>query len=66
VRNAELLHAKDLLATLPRALPVIVLTAHDDRNLRDKALRLGAFAFLTKPFRASELVETIKKALGSS
>src|SRR6185369_1295287 len=39
----------ELLATLPRALPVIMLTAHDDRSLRDTAMSLGAFAFLTKP-----------------
>ncbi len=38
-----------------RTLPVILLTAHDDAEVRDDALELGASDFLTKPFSVREL-----------
>lgn len=36
-------------------LPVVLLTAHGDADLRDEALELGASDFLTKPFSVREL-----------
>ena len=49
-------------AKLPAAAatPVIVLTTQDEAELRDKALALGAKAFLVKPFKKEELIATIK------
>ncbi len=38
-----------------RTLPVILLTAHGDAEVRDDALELGASDFLTKPFSVREL-----------
>src|SRR5690554_3220640 len=46
------------------ALPVIILTAHGTIPDAVSATREGAFAFLTKPFDSSELLETIAEATG--
>jgi DNA-binding response OmpR family regulator len=40
-------------------IPVLVLTAHADAASRDKARNGGANAFMTKPFRPSDLRSTI-------
>jgi two-component system chemotaxis response regulator CheY len=42
------------------AIPVIVLTTQDEAELRDKALALGAKAFLVKPFKKEDLVATLR------
>jgi DNA-binding NtrC family response regulator len=47
-------------------VPVIIVTGHPDRRSTDEALRLGAFAYLTKPVNAQELTTTIDRALRSS
>src|SRR5262245_31696298 len=44
------------LKTLEKPVPVVMLTAHDDADLRRQALSLGARAFLTKPLDASQLL----------
>ena len=46
------------------ACPVILVTAHDTPALRDEAARLGAAAYLPKPFAASELLGAIAGATG--
>jgi FixJ family two-component response regulator len=43
-------------------LPVILITAHDDDEVRQQALRDGAIAFLVKPFDGGELLEYIARA----
>lgn len=45
------------------ALPVIFMTAHDDDNIRERALRDGAVAFMVKPFDGGELLELIARAV---
>jgi DNA-binding NarL/FixJ family response regulator len=50
-----------LLAALP-STRVIVLSAYDDPTLRSEADRAGAFAYLPKGCRASEIVEVIARA----
>src|SRR5258706_12623065 len=45
-------------------LPVMILTAYADENSAAEALRLGAYAFITKPFNNAEILELIKKSLG--
>jgi FixJ family two-component response regulator len=43
-------------------LPVILITAHDDDEVRQRVLRDGAVAFLVKPFDAGDLLEHIARA----
>jgi FixJ family two-component response regulator len=43
-------------------LPVILITAHDDDDVRRRALRDGAVAFLVKPFDGGDLLEHIVRA----
>jgi len=45
-----------------RELPVILITAHDDDNVRQQALRDGAVAFLLKPFDGGDLLEHVARA----
>lgn len=40
-------------------VPIIVLTARTDYDTRDKALDAGADAFMNKPLRPLELLETV-------
>jgi FixJ family two-component response regulator len=43
-------------------LPVILITAHDDEDVRRQALHDGAVAFLVKPFDVGELLEHVARA----
>ncbi|MEI9952900.1 MAG: response regulator [Pseudomonadota bacterium] len=45
-------------------LPVIVMTAHDDDDVRERALLDGAVAFLVKPFDGGELLDHVGRATG--
>ena len=45
-----------------RQLPVIFITAHDDDDVRQQALRDGAVAFLVKPFDGGDLLEHVARA----
>jgi FixJ family two-component response regulator len=44
-------------------LPVIFISAHNNAEIRQKALDEGAVAFLYKPFDAAHLLEVIRAAL---
>ena len=44
-------------------LPVIFMTAHDDDDIRQRAQRDGAAAFMVKPFDGGELLEHIARAV---
>jgi len=44
-------------------VPVIFVTAHDDRTARNSALDAGASNFFLKPFAASDLLGAIQTAL---
>jgi CheY-like chemotaxis protein len=46
------------------AMPIIFITAHDDRVVRAQALAAGAVAFLLKPFTDALLIRTLDAALG--
>jgi FixJ family two-component response regulator len=48
-----------------RALPIIVITAHDAPETREQCLAAGASAFLRKPLEEHELLDTITAALGA-
>jgi FixJ family two-component response regulator len=43
-------------------LPVILITAHDDADVRQQALREGALAFLVKPYDGGDLLEQVARA----
>jgi FixJ family two-component response regulator len=49
-----------------RQLPVILITAHDDQDIREQALRDGAVAFLVKPFDGGDLLEHVARATSYS
>lgn len=46
-----------------RALPIVFITAHDDVGIRERALALGAFAFLRKPFNDELFAKTVRGAV---
>jgi two-component system chemotaxis response regulator CheY len=45
------------------ATPIIFITASENPVLRERAMNLGATAFLTKPFDATTLADAIESAL---
>ena len=53
------------LADSGTRIPVIILTAHADDDMRQRMLQVGATAFLEKPVRGPALLEAIRSALGS-
>jgi FixJ family two-component response regulator len=46
------------------SIPIIFITAHEDRAVRAQAMAAGATAFLRKPFNDALLVRTLDAALG--
>ena len=44
-------------------LPIIFITAHDEVNVRERALAGGAVAFVRKPFNDELLIKTLRAAL---
>jgi FixJ family two-component response regulator len=56
----------ELLAMLRQrdiSLPFILITAHDEPGMRQKALSCGAAAFLAKPFRGTRLLDAVRGAI---
>lgn len=54
---------QERLLSLKCAMPVIFLTGHGDVPLAVKALKLGAFDFIEKPFNDNELADRVIEAL---
>ena len=50
------------LAAAGRTLPIIFITAHDNRESRQQAMQGGAVAFLGKPFSDEDLLASIRLA----
>jgi FixJ family two-component response regulator len=44
-------------------IPIIFITAYDDKESRRRAMQGGAVAFLGKPFNDEQLLQTIRSAL---
>ena len=44
-------------------IPIIFITGHADVPVTVRAMKAGAVEFLTKPFRAQELLEAIQQAI---
>lgn len=48
------------------ALPIVMLTAKGQREDRETATRLGADAFITKPFANADVVNAVTRLAGTS
>jgi len=48
------------------ATPIIFITASKRPDLRERAMKMGAAAFLEKPFEATTLADAIESALSPS
>ena len=57
------LQLQSLLAAEGCCIPIIFITAYDDRESRGRAMQAGAIAFLSKPFDDALLLQTIRSAL---
>jgi two-component system chemotaxis response regulator CheY len=44
-------------------LPIVIITTESAEEDRERALKLGASAYLIKPVKAQEVLETVKKLL---
>lgn len=53
----ELLHQDPKFANIP----IIIVSARDDADSRQRALRAGAKDYVVKPFDADELIQKIKQ-----
>ena len=51
------------LNKLSRGIPIVFITAHADERMKQKALKGGAIAFLSKPVRRETLFNAIHSAL---
>jgi FixJ family two-component response regulator len=51
------------LAAAGCGIPIIFITAYDDKDLRQRAMQAGAVAFLGKPFNDEQLLQTVNSAL---
>jgi len=59
----------DVLAAARRlrpSMPFVLLTAYASDKTRREAQKLGAYAYLTKPFRMSVLLNTVERALAGA
>jgi len=52
------------LAADHHRVPVVFISAHDERQVRHEAAQTGAIAFLGKPFDDVELLTAVHRALG--
>lgn len=48
-----------------RQIPILFISAHGDEDIRLRAMRAGAVAFLAKPYDRNVLLEYVRAALGS-
>ena len=51
------------LAAAGYGIPIIFVTAYDDKESRGRAMQTGAVAFLGKPFGDEQLLQTVRSAL---
>lgn len=51
---------------LTRTIPIVIITSRSGTRLRDKAMQLGAEAFLSKPYGEEDLIETVRQMLAAS
>ena len=51
---------QEYLSASRTSIPVIIITAHDRSGMEEQALRLGAMAYLQKPFDGQAILEAIQ------
>jgi FixJ family two-component response regulator len=51
------------LAAAGYGIPIIFITAYDDKGSRGRAMQAGAVAFLDKPFSDEQLLQTVRSTL---
>ncbi len=51
------------LAKLPPLPPIVIITGHGEIEMAVKALKIGAFDFIEKPFVPEALIERVKAAV---
>ena len=49
-----------------KSTPIIILTALDDKDTRNRAIKAGANEVLVKPLKKSTLHETVQRVMGNS
>ena len=57
------LDLQDLLIARGHRFPIIFITGYPDEDVRIRAMKAGAIAFLSKPFNADHLLGYLDKAL---
>jgi FixJ family two-component response regulator len=51
------------LAVAGYRIPIVFITSYEDTESRGRAMQAGAVAFLSKPFRDEQLLQTVRSAL---
>jgi FixJ family two-component response regulator len=64
--NMNGLRLQTELAASGCSVPIIFITAYDDKESRGRAIQAGAVAFLSKPFCDEQLLQSVRFALGQS
>jgi len=54
---------QDWLIARGHRIPIIFITAYSDENVRIRAMKAGALAFLIKPINCNQLADHLEKAL---
>src|ERR1043165_2169189 len=60
------LELQDRLSAAGRSIPIVFISAHEDREARARGLRAGAIDFLQKPFSEDSLLGAISICLDKS
>jgi FixJ family two-component response regulator len=62
LRGMNGLELLEILKKKDRAVPTVVITAHDEESVREQVLKVGA-GFLVKPIKERALMEAVQQAL---
>lgn len=54
------------LAERRSSVPVVLVTAYDEPENREQAMKAGAIAYLPKPFDGKSLIDAVNRAVGSA
>jgi FixJ family two-component response regulator len=60
------LELQDRLSAAGRSIPIVFISAHEDKEARVRGLRAGAIDFLQKPFSEDSLLGAISVCLDKS
>ncbi len=47
-----------------KEIPIVIITTEGAQEDRERALALGANAYITKPIQAPQIIKTVKELLG--